>query len=122
MLGFRAHTWICAGLFAALIAIPIAGNVAAASGVAPPPKSVQLPFMIGYLILFLAAGMSAIPVMVMTVLRAQERQGRAAALVRRQNAIIWVLWALILLGTAVAVPAMIADGFFATVDGAAARM
>jgi hypothetical protein len=65
--------------------------------------------------------MSAIPVMVMTVLRAQARQGRAAGLIRRQNAIIWTMWILILLGIAIALPAMIADGFFATVDGAAAR-
>lgn len=121
MLGLRAHAWICAGLFAALFAIPIAGNVAAASGMAPPPRSVQLPFMIGYLVLFLAAGMSAIPVMMMTVLRAQERRGRAAALIRHQNTIIWAMWALILLGIAVALPVMIADGFFATVDGAGPR-
>ncbi|MBV9992045.1 MAG: hypothetical protein JOZ72_12225 [Alphaproteobacteria bacterium] len=122
MLSLRAHVWICAGLFAALLVVPIVGNVLAASGMAPPPRSMQLPFMIGYLVLFVAAGLSAVPVMVMTVLRAQERQGRAAALVRRQTTIIWAMWALILLGIAVAVPAMIADGFFATVDGAAARM
>lgn len=120
MLSLRAHAWICGGLFAALLLIPIVGNSLQAAGVAPPPRSVQLPFMIGYLILFVAAGMSAIPVMVMTVLRAQARQGQAAGLIRHQNKIIWAMWILILLGIAIALPAMIADGFFATVDGAAA--
>ena len=46
MLSLRAHAWICCGLFAALFLIPIVGNVLQASGVAPPPRSVQLPFMI----------------------------------------------------------------------------
>jgi len=113
MLSLRAHAWICAALFAALILVPIAGNIAQASGMAPPPRSVQLPFMIGYLFLFVAAGLSAIPVMVMTVLRAQAGKEQAAFLIRRQNAIIWTIWILILLGIAIALPAMIADGFFA---------
>jgi len=69
--------------------------------------------MVFYLTVFLAFGLSAIPVMVMVVLRGQRQSPFGQGLIRRQNAIIWTLWALILLGAATAVPAMIADGFFA---------
>ena len=113
MLGLRAHAWICAGLFAALIGIPILGNTLQMFGVNPPPRGVQLPLMVFYLTLFFAFGLSTIPVIVMTVLRAQANNPAAAGLIRRRNAIIWTLWILIVLGTAIAVPAMIADGFFA---------
>lgn len=117
MLSLRAHAWICAGLFAALFAIPILGNIWAATGGAMP-KALQLPFLIAYLGLFVAFGLSAIPVMVKLVLRAQEKLGNAneplvAALIRNQNAIVWGMWLLILAGLAVALPAMIQAGFFA---------
>jgi uncharacterized membrane protein YGL010W len=113
MLGLRAHAWICAGLFAALIGIPILGNTLAMAGVAPPPRASQLPLMVFYLTLFLAFGLSTVPVIVMTVLRVQAGNPAAAGLIRRQNAIIWTLWILIVLGAAIAAPAMIAGGFFA---------
>lgn len=116
MLGLRAHAWICAGLLAALLAIPIAGNIWAGSG-GQLPKALQLPFMIGYFTLFLAFGLSAIPVMVKVVLRGQETLGNAnqplvAAAIRHQAAIVWVMWLVILAGLAIAVPEMIRDGFF----------
>lgn len=117
MLSLRAHGWICACLFAALIGIAILGNVLEASGMAPPPEEYRQPLMIFYLGLFLAFGLSAIPVIVKTVLRTQERMGNAgaapvAALIRHQNKIIWGMWILILLGVAIGLPAMIRDGFF----------
>lgn len=115
MFSLRTHAIICAALFALLIGIPIVGNALQAAGVAPPPRAVQLPFMIGYLILFLAFGLSAIPVMVMAVLRGQARIGDGtpfAPLIRHQNKIIWAMWILILAGTVVAIPAMIQGGFF----------
>lgn len=110
MLSLRAHAVICASLFAALIGIPLAGNLLMAAGAAPPSHAWQVPLMVFYLTLFLAFGLSAIPVMVMAVIRAQS--GAVPALARYQIAIIWVLWGLILAGTAVALPAMVADGFF----------
>lgn len=69
--------------------------------------------------LFVAAGMSAIPVMVKLVLGVQERLGNQnapviGAMVRHQTAIVWVLWGIIAAGIVVAVPAMIANGFFGT--------
>ncbi|MEI9932675.1 MAG: hypothetical protein WDM89_19610 [Rhizomicrobium sp.] len=86
-------------------------------GTAALPRAAQLPFMIGYMLLFLAFGLSAIPVMVMTVLRNQARRGNdkvepIAMLIRNQNRIIWAMWILILAGTAVALPTMIQSGFF----------
>lgn len=115
MLSLRAHAWICGGLFAALIAIPIAGNTLQALGVPPPSGAWQLPVMIFYLTLFLAFALSAIPVIVKTVLRAQQANAGVepiALLIRHRDAIIWGMWILILAGLAVALPAMIADGFF----------
>jgi hypothetical protein len=116
MLSLRAHAWICAGLLAALFAIPIAGNVWAGSG-GQLPKALQRPFMIGYFALFLAFGLSAIPVMVKAVLRGQEKLGNAneplvAGAIRHQAAIVWAMWLLILGGLAIALPEMVRDGFF----------
>lgn len=115
MLSFRTHVIICACLFAALFGIPIAGNIVQAMGTKTLPHDLQLPFMIFYMILFLAFGLSAIPVMVMAVLRGQAKIGDGAPfapLVRHQNKIIWAMWILILAGTAIALPAMIQSGFF----------
>jgi hypothetical protein len=115
MFSLRTHAIICGVLFAFLIGIPILGNALQAAGTAPPPRAFQLPFMIGYMVLFLAFGLSAIPVMVMAVLRGQAKIGDGApfeGLVRHQNKIIWAMWILILAGTAVALPMMIQSGFF----------
>ena len=115
MFGLRTHAIICGALFALLIGIPILDNTLQAMGTAPPSRTFQLPFMVGYMVLFLAFGLSAIPVMVMSVLRGQARIGDGApfeGLVRHQNKIIWAMWILILAGTAVALPAMIQSGFF----------
>ena len=115
MLSFRTHVIVCACLFAALFGIPIIGNIVQAMGTTTLPRGLQLPFMIGYMALFLAFGLSAIPVMAMAVLRGQAKIGDGAPfapLVRHQNKIIWAMWILILAGTAVALPAMIQSGFF----------
>lgn len=100
MLSLRAHSLIAAGLFAAVILIPIIGNI-----MGPPPRAWQMPVMIGYLLLVLVWFLSLIPVMVMLALGAQ-------GITRGQTTVIWVLWGLVLLGLAVAMPAMVADGFF----------
>jgi hypothetical protein len=65
--------------------------------------------------LFVAFGLSTIPVMVKTVLGVQAKRGTAqqapvAAAIRHQNAIIWVLMGLIVAGSVVAIPAMILGG------------
>lgn len=114
MLSFRAHAIICAVLFVLLFGIPIVGNLLQASGVTPPPGGPLLAFQIFYFALFLAFGLSAIPVIVMIVLRGQRGVAAApiAAMVRNQNIIIWTMWILILAGAAIAIPAAVHDGFF----------
>ncbi len=117
MLSFRTHVTICVALFVALFGIPIVGNIVQAIGTTTLPHTLQLPFMIGYMILFVAFGLSAIPVMVMIVVRNQIKLGNdkvepIATLIRNQNRIIWAMWILILAGTLVALPAMIQSGFF----------
>jgi hypothetical protein len=115
MFSLRTHIIICAVLFALLFGIPIAGNVLQAAGTPPPAGDYRLIFMVLYFGLFIAFGLSAIPVMVMSVLRGQAKIGDGAPfapLVRNQNKIIWAMWVLILAGIAVALPAMIQSGFF----------
>lgn len=117
MFSLRTHVFVCAGLFALLLGIPIAGNALQAAGVAGPKGNYQLAFMIFYFGLFILSGLSAIPVIVMAVLRGQAKIGNGAPfapLVRHQNAIIWGMWILVLAGIAVALPAAMQDGFFAT--------
>jgi nitric oxide reductase large subunit len=107
MLSLRTHVIICAVLFALLFGIPIIGNIVQAMGTTTLPHGLQLPFMIGYMILFLAFGLSAIPVIVMSVLRGQAKIGDGAPfapLVRNQNKIIWAMWILILAGTRLRCP------------------
>ena len=115
MFSLRTHAIICGILFALLIGIPMIGNALQAAGVAPMSSRFGLAFMVFYFGLFLAFGLSAIPVMVMSVLKGQAKIGDGApfeGLVRHQNKIIWAMWILILAGTAVALPTMIQSGFF----------
>ncbi|HEY1711142.1 MAG TPA: hypothetical protein VGG10_22945 [Rhizomicrobium sp.] len=114
MLSLRTHIIICASLFAALVLIPMIASALAPAGVASlgPFKTA---FQIFYLGLFVAFGLSIIPVMVKTVLDAQVKLGNAekapvAAAVKHQNRIVWVLMGLILAGSAIAVPAMLLNG------------
>jgi hypothetical protein len=115
MFSLRTHAIICGVLFAFLIGIPTIGNALQVAGVAPLSSRYGLAFMIFYFGLFLAFGLSAIPVIVMTVLRGQAKIGDGApfeGLVRHQDKIIWAMWILVLAGTAVAIPAAIKGGLF----------
>jgi hypothetical protein len=117
MLSLRAHAIICACLFAALIGLAILGNVLQAAGMKPLEGRASIVALSLFFALFVAAGMSAIPVMVKAVLGVQERLGHQnapviGAMIRHQAAIVWVLWSVIFAGTVVAIPAIIANGFF----------
>ena len=117
MFTLRTHAIICAALFAALIGTAILGNVLEAAGVAPLTGASRYVALVFFFGLFIAFGLSAIPVMVMLVLRVQVNAGNqdmsaVATAVRRQNVIIWALWGLIVAGLCVAIPAMIMDGGF----------
>ena len=118
MFTLRTHSIICGALLAALIAIGVVGNVLESAGVAPLSGASRYVALILFFGLFIAFGLSAIPVMVMLVLRAQVNAGNQdvpaiAAVIRQQNVIIWSLWALIVAGLCVAIPAMILGGAFA---------
>jgi hypothetical protein len=122
MLSLRAHAILSATLFALIILIAIIGNVLEGAGVAPPPPGLQLPAMIGFFALFLAFAFSLVPLMVKLFLAGQGGIGNAErglikALSAHQAGIVWAIWTIWLLGLAIALPAMIEDGFF----GAEAR-
>lgn len=113
----RTHLIICGALFGALIGIAILGNLLERSGVAPPSGAARYIALGLYFLLFIAFGMSAIPVMVKLVLGAQvqvgnQEVGAVAAALRRQNTIIWSLWGVMLAGIVIAVPAAIFGGMF----------
>src|SRR5262245_61713389 len=124
MFSLRTHAWIFFGLLAAIMLLGIGGNLLAAAGFQPAGSWLQLPVQILFLGLVLALALSFVPFMVKLVIGAQQKAGNGdRALVQslavRQNAIIWVLWILMLGGLAAALPTMIADGFFASTGSAA---
>ena len=109
----RTNVIVCASLFAALIGSAILGNILQGAGVAPLAGTTRYLAMFAFFALFLACGFSAVPVIVKTVIAAQTRAGTdAGALARHQNAIIYVLWGLMLAGSAIAIPAAIMGGMF----------
>jgi hypothetical protein len=118
MFSLRTHVVISAVLLALLILIPVVGNVVSPAGVQVLGPFTRV-FQVFYLGIFVAFGLSTIPVIVKTVLGAQVRLGNqdkapVAAALRHQNRIIWVMLGLIVAGSAIAIPAMILDGGFDT--------
>jgi hypothetical protein len=117
MLTLRTHAIIFGALLAALVGIAVGGNALESAGVAPLSGASRYVAVMLFFGLFIAFGLSAIPVMVMLVVRAQVKAGNQdvpaiAAVTRRQNVIIWSLWALIVAGLCVAIPAMTMSGAF----------
>jgi len=117
MFSLRTHVIITASLLALLVLIPIVGNAFAPSGVETLGPVATRTVQIVYLGLFAAFGLSTIPLIVKTVLRAQTKLGNedkapVAAVMGNQNRIIWIMMGLMLLGGAIAIPAMILDGGF----------
>jgi len=117
MLSLRAHVIICASLFGALIGIALLGNALQAAGVIRDLGAYKLPFLILIFVLFVAAGFSAIPVMVKLVLGFQRTVGNesvpaVAAALRAEKWIVYAIWGLMGAGVIVAVPAAIQGGLF----------
>ena len=115
MLSLRTHAIICASLFAAMILMSAGGNALLQTGVIAQATKPNLAVLGVFFGLFLAFGFSAVPVMVMLVLRAQTRLGNERVeVIRRavaaQTVIIWVIWGLMAAGTVIAVPAAIMNG------------
>ena len=117
MFSLKTHAIITGSLFAAIIAMAILGNVLHDSGYLPDSSAAQLAAKIIFFTLFLAFGFSCIPLMVKAVLAGQTVIGNGnVGMVRHvaanEKLIVIILWLLIGLGLAIAIPAAIQDGFF----------
>ena len=113
MLGLGIHLGIAGGLFAAILVLAQLGNALQAAGVLPATAGWRLTSMILFGSLSAALAFAAVPVIVKLVLGFQRRAGNAgASLPARERLIVFVLWVLLGLGLAVAVPAAILSGAF----------
>jgi hypothetical protein len=117
MLSLRAHVLILVGIFAAIIVLATIGNALEASGTVTANPALRLASIIVFFGLCVALAFSAVPVMVKLVLGFQVNIGNAgnpvvARVLARERTIVFVLWALLALGLAVAVPAAIVGGAF----------
>ncbi len=117
MLSLRAHAIICGAIFVLIIALAIIGKLV--SGAVKDPARYQTAAMFVFFTLTIALALSAVPVMVKLVLAGQIRVGNAdqpviRALAAHQNTIIWIVWAMMLVGLAVAIPAALKDGFLSS--------
>jgi hypothetical protein len=114
MLSLRAHVAITAGLFVAILALALLGNALQASGTITATPGITLAAMIAFGSLAAGLAFSAVPVIIKLVLGVQVRTNAGglgiARLVRRERALVFVLWGLMALGLAIAVPAAIIDG------------
>ena len=124
MLSFRAHAWICGGLFAAMIGLAILGNVLQGMGVIAP-AGIGKPVAFLFFGLFLAFGFSCIPVMVKLVFgfqRKRDEAGQPAVNIgsKAETILIWIAWAFLAVACAVAIPAAIMNGMFDTQPPASA--
>ncbi|MGH6871945.1 MAG: hypothetical protein ACREHE_10610 [Rhizomicrobium sp.] len=110
MFSLRTHALICGGLFAAMLMIGWGGAALQAAGVLPADApALRLPMMILMFSLVVAFAFSAIPVIVLVVLAGP---GGSVFGGIQARTIVFVLWGLMALGCAVAIPAAIAGGMF----------
>ncbi len=117
MYGIRAPAVISAGIFALIILAVIVGNGLISAGIVKNPSAFQTPAKIVFFTLFVAFGFSLVPVMVKLVLSVQVLVGNAnvgfiRAAIDHAAWIVAVLWILMALGLATALPAAIRQGFF----------
>ena len=125
MFSLRTHAIISFAIFATIIIIAVAGNIAEANGVPRPPPPLQMVLKIVFLSLTLALGLSFIPLMVKFVLQGQIWAGNQdrpfiKTMIEHQAMIVWVIGGLIVAGLIVAIPAAIKDGFLSDNTSAAA--
>jgi hypothetical protein len=99
-----------------VILLAVAGNALISSGTVKDLGPFQTPAKILFFGIFIAFGLSLVPLMVKLVVAAQLHAGNADVglvkfLADHQVAIIWTFWILIALGIAVALPVAIQQGF-----------
>ena len=115
MLRLRTHVLICLGFFFATLLFGWGGALLADSGLASPPPSWRWPVLALLFVLVLGFAFSAVPVMVLLVTGVQGRIGGPLSFLatpRWQRGIVFVLWALMGLGSAIAIPAAFLLGAF----------
>ena len=120
----RTFAWICGGSFALLLIIGWGGNILQASGAIRDPGPLRIPILVLMFALVLGLAFSAIPLMVSAVLGFQRTIGNEDVPVIRsalsgRNIIVCILWGLMALGTAIAIPAAILNGAFDMVSPSA---
>ena len=122
----RTLVFISGGLFGAILLAVIVGDAIMASGAVANPAAFETPAKILFFTLFVAFGFSLIPLMVAIVLGGLDVIGKGLRvqpfqpLISRPGWIVWPIWALMVLGLMVALPAAIRAGFFARDDATSA--
>ncbi len=125
MFSLRTHALISGGLFALIIGMAIIGNALQASGVIKHPEALQTPMKIIFFTLFIVFAFSLVPTMVKAFIAGQGTIGNAdkgliKLIERHQIAVIFGIWGIWILGSAVALPTMIRSGFFTDLGGGTA--
>jgi hypothetical protein len=115
MLSLRTHALITGMIFAGLLAIGWGGNLLDALGLFPHEPALQIGLAVVLCGLCAALAFSAVPLMVLTVLRFQVSIGNAnrpviRTMIAHQRTIVFVMWGLMAAGLLIAVPAAILDG------------
>jgi hypothetical protein len=118
MLSLRAHLVIAAAILAAIFVLATIGNALEADGLVTANPRLRLASIATFLFLAVALAFAAVPVMVKLVLGFQRAIGNAgqpviARFVARERTIVFVLWALLAMGLAVALAGAIVSGAFA---------
>ena len=113
------HALITGGFFAGLLVIGWGGNLLEGFGLFPHEPALQIGVLVVLLGLCAGLAFSAVPLIVLTVLRFQVSVGNAnrpfiRTLIAHQRAIVFVMWGLLAAGLLLAVPAAILDGAFDT--------
>ncbi|HEY1272442.1 MAG TPA: hypothetical protein VGF08_10680 [Terriglobales bacterium] len=113
----RTFAWICGVSFALLLLIGWGGTVLQQSGAVHDPGPLRFPLLVFVFALVLAFAFSAIPLMVSAVLGFQrsignENVGLVRTALASQNVIVFAIWGLMAMGTAIAIPAaLVSTGF-----------
>jgi hypothetical protein len=121
MLDLRTHSLITGGLFAALLVLGWGGNAVDAYGLVPHTRGVQLGAVIFFLSLTVALAFSAVPLMLLLVVRFHVAAGNANRpairwVIAHARAIVFLGWGLRTAGLLLAIPAAIAGGAFSFPD------
>src|SRR5213078_4362710 len=115
--GTRTFAILCAGSFALLLIIGWGGSLLQGSGAMRDAGALKIPIIVLMVALLATFAFSAIPLMVKAVLGFQRTVGNenvpaVKAALKNEHVFIWIIWGLMLAGTAVAIPGAIYSGAF----------